>query len=75
MNNFFAFSSFITISMTRVFFVIGLIAALSWKFIDDPLLAICAIIVWRVILEITVAFTRIAQDMTKLVEMKSNAAE
>ena len=79
MKNFFMFSSFITVPVTRVLFVVGAIAlwvAIGMMTSNEPLIglpsAIAAIICWRVTLEMYVALIRIAENTTKLVEMKES---
>ena len=79
MKNFFMFSTIITVPVTRVLFVVGAIAlwvAIGMMTNDDPLIslpsAIASIICWRVTLEMYVALVRIAENTTKLVEMKES---
>ena len=83
----FLFKTFIALHVVRVTFCIGCLAAvlltgylfykLQWSHLlvalgVPPLVFIASVTVWRITLEMCVALIRIAENTTKLVEMKES---
>ena len=80
-----SFSKFISTTVIGVIFIIGVIGIfvlcvfLYDAYFDDdawllllPIILVCGTICWRVTLEMYVALIRIAENTTKLVEMKES---